>query len=68
MAEYEALVVGMKLAIQLEAKRLAVFSDSQLVVGQVGQGLEVKDPILQKYTALVQQLLGKFEHFKIHKI
>lgn len=46
MAEYEALVLGMRLAIQLQARRLMVLSDSQLVVGQVAQGLEVKDTIL----------------------
>lgn len=64
MAEYEALVLGMKLAIQLKARRLVVFNDSQLVVGQVAQGLEVKEPILQKYSDIVQKLKGKFEHFE----
>lgn len=68
MAEYDALVLGMKLAIQLKVRRLVVFSDSQLVVEQVGQGLEVKDPILQRYAGLVQQLKGKFKHFEIQKI
>ncbi|XP_073101396.1 uncharacterized protein [Elaeis guineensis] len=33
-AEYEALVVGLKLALKLGIDRLKVFSDSQLIVGQ----------------------------------
>lgn len=68
MAEYEALVLGMRLAIQLQARRLMVLSDSQLVVGKVAQGLEVKDTILQKYAVLVQNLRGKFEHFEVRKV
>ena len=33
-AEYEALIIGLKLTAHLEAKNLKVFTDSQLVVGQ----------------------------------
>ena len=32
-AEYEALIVGLKIAKELEVDRLQVYSDSQLVVG-----------------------------------
>ncbi|RDY10137.1 Retrovirus-related Pol polyprotein, partial [Mucuna pruriens] len=34
-AEYEALLAGMRLALEIEAKRLTVKSDSKLVTGQV---------------------------------
>ncbi|RDX76921.1 hypothetical protein CR513_43033, partial [Mucuna pruriens] len=33
--EYEALLVGMKLALEVEAKKLVAKSDSKLVTGQV---------------------------------
>ena len=32
-AEYEALIIGLKLAKELEAHKLKVFNDFQLVVG-----------------------------------
>ena len=32
-AEYEALIAGLKLALELGVDRLKVFSDSQLIVG-----------------------------------
>ena len=32
-AEYEALIVGLKITKELEVDRLQVYSDSQLVVG-----------------------------------
>ena len=34
-AEYEALIIGLKLAKELETPALQIFSDSWLVVGQV---------------------------------
>ena len=34
-AEYEALLIGLKLAIEVRAKHHKVYSDSQLVVNQV---------------------------------
>ncbi|XP_073107254.1 uncharacterized protein [Elaeis guineensis] len=48
-AEYEALVAGLKLALELEVDRLKVFSDSQLVVGQIKGEFEARDPTLVKY-------------------
>ena len=34
-AEYEALLIGLKLAIEVRAEHLKVYSNSQLVVNQV---------------------------------
>ena len=35
VAEYEALLTGLKLAIEVRVEHLKVYSDSQLVVNQV---------------------------------
>ncbi|XP_073117080.1 uncharacterized protein [Elaeis guineensis] len=42
-AEYEALVAGLKLALELGVGRLKVFSDSQLIVGQIKGEFEIRD-------------------------
>ena len=55
--------MGLKLAKRSKAKRLIAFSDSQLVIGQVNQGLEVKEQVLPKYLDLVIRLKGQFEQF-----
>ena len=34
-AEYEALFVGLRLAIEMKAKKLEIFSNSQLIVNKV---------------------------------
>ena len=43
-AEYEALMIGLKLAKELGVDELKVFNDSQLVVGQVNGEFEARSP------------------------
>ncbi|GKV28900.1 hypothetical protein SLEP1_g37888 [Rubroshorea leprosula] len=51
-AEYEALIYGLKLASELKAQTIQVFSDSQLVVGQVNGSCEIRDPQLGRYASV----------------
>ena len=52
-AEYEALLVGLKVAKRLGIKKLKVFSDFELVIKQVGGTYGVKNPNLVAYRATV---------------
>lgn len=56
-AEYEALVTGLKLTKELGIRRLKVFTDSQLVVGQVRGEFEARNPTMQNYVRKVQALI-----------
>src|SRR5580698_2807449 len=47
VAEYTALVEGLKLASELGVKKLSVFSDSELMVKQMNGIYRVKNPELQ---------------------
>ncbi|GKU90939.1 hypothetical protein SLEP1_g4880 [Rubroshorea leprosula] len=67
-AEYEALIYGLKLASELKVQSIQVFSDSQLVVGQVNGKCEVRDPQLSRYTSVVNRLKSRFASFQIDKI
>ena len=60
-AEYEALLTGLKLAIEVRAEHLKIYSDSQLVVNQVKGMYQVKDPSIVKYVQKAKQLLKKLE-------
>ncbi|XP_028108413.1 uncharacterized protein LOC114307221 [Camellia sinensis] len=53
-AEYEALLAGLKSALQLRTSELMVYNDSQLVVNQVSGVYEAKDDRIAKYQALVR--------------
>ncbi|GKU90472.1 hypothetical protein SLEP1_g4462 [Rubroshorea leprosula] len=47
---------------------IKVFSDSQLVVGQVNGSCEIKDPQLGRYASVVNRLKSRFASFQIDKI
>ena len=47
-AEYEALITGLKLAIEVRTESLKVYSDSQFVVNQVKDAYQVKEPNIVK--------------------
>ncbi|GKV15560.1 hypothetical protein SLEP1_g26342 [Rubroshorea leprosula] len=68
VAEYEALVYGLKLASELKVQSIQVFSDSQLVVGQVNGSCEIRDPQLGRYASVVNRLKSIFTSFRIDKI
>ena len=51
MAEYEALLGGLRIAIKLGVKRLDVRGDSQLVVDQVMKESSCHDPKMEAYCA-----------------
>ncbi|GKV02751.1 hypothetical protein SLEP1_g15146 [Rubroshorea leprosula] len=68
MAEYEALLLGLQLALELKINVIQVYSDSQLVVNQINSICEVVDPVMVKYVALVVELKCKFQKFCLSKI
>ncbi|XP_075670457.1 uncharacterized protein LOC142640272 [Castanea sativa] len=67
-AEYEALLVGMDMVQKMGEKLVHMFSDSQLVVGQVLGTLEARDPRMQEYLARVRHLQSRFESFTLAHI
>jgi ribonuclease HI len=60
MAEYEALLCGLKIAIELGVKRLDVRGDSQLVIDQVMKNASCHDDKMEAYCKAVRALEDKF--------
>jgi len=56
VAEYEALVNGLKIAIELGVRRLDVRGDSQLVIDQVMKASNCHDPKMEAYCKEVRRL------------
>ena len=54
--EYEALLEGMSMVQKVGGKAIEMFSDSRLVVGQVGGELEARDERMQEYLSQVRLL------------
>ncbi|KAI5324122.1 hypothetical protein L3X38_033195 [Prunus dulcis] len=67
-AEYEALLIGMCLAKELSIKKLAIYSDFQLITNQASSGYMVKHPRMILYLNKVQELLKVFLTFVIQQV
>ena len=68
MVEYEALILGLKVAILMKVKSIKIFSDSQLIVKQVSNTYKTKDPKLQPYKEMMKSLLIYFNEYEIDNI
>jgi ribonuclease HI len=68
VAEYEALVHGLKLAKEIGIRRILCFGDSDLVVHQVSGEWDTKDANMASYRFYVQQLSGFFKGCEFHHV
>ena len=65
VAEYEALVNGLKIAIELGVRRLDVRGDSQLVIDQVMKTSSCHDTKMEAYCKEVRRLEDKFHGLEL---
>ncbi|XP_012453258.1 uncharacterized protein LOC105775277 [Gossypium raimondii] len=61
MAEYEACIMGICAAIECKVKILEVCGDSSLVIYQLKDEWEMRDPKLISYQKLVLELIKEFD-------
>ncbi|XP_064986960.1 uncharacterized protein LOC135625801 [Musa acuminata AAA Group] len=67
-AEYEALLAGLRLALEMQVVAIHVLTDSQLVAEQLGSGYEAREPTMAKYLVQVRDLAAKFPYFKLSNV
>ncbi|XP_075480633.1 uncharacterized protein LOC142521295 [Primulina tabacum] len=67
-AEYEAVLVGFRAAINVGATRVLIFSDSQLVAQQMKGMYDVKDEKLIEYAREVDRIREKFTEITFEQI
>nr|XP_004250802.1 uncharacterized protein LOC101252140 [Solanum lycopersicum] len=63
MAEYEACILGLKMAIDMNVHELLVIGDSDLLIHQVQEEWAVKNPMIIPYVQYAKKLCKRF-----HKI
>jgi ribonuclease HI len=68
VAEYEALVNGLHIAIELGVRRLDTRGDSQLVIDQVMKNSHCHDPKMEAYCDEVRCLEDKFYGLELNHI
>jgi len=67
-AEYAALILGLKKALEIKADEVEMFLDSKLVVEQISGRWKIKDLEMRKFAEKVHVLLQKFQGWKIEHI
>jgi ribonuclease HI len=68
MAEYEALLCGLKITIEIGVKRLDVRGDSQLVIDQVMKNASCHDDKMEAYCKAVRALEDKFYGIELNDV
>jgi hypothetical protein len=65
VVEYEALVNGLRIAIELGVRHLDIRGDSQLVIDQVMKASSCHDPKMEAYCKEVRRLEDKFHGLEL---
>jgi ribonuclease HI len=68
VAEYEALVNGLRIAIELGVRRLDARGDSQLVIDQVMKNSHCRDRKMEAYCDEVRRLEDKFYGLELNHV
>lgn len=68
IAEYSALVYALQEALVFQAKKITVFTDSELMYSQIKGLYKVKDEKLRFLYEQVKQLTSNFKIFDIHHV
>jgi ribonuclease HI len=68
VAEYEALINGLRIAVELRIRYLEIRGDSELVMDQVMKEKNCVDPKMAVYCQAVRELEGKFHGLELHHV
>ena len=68
IVEYEALINGLRIAVELGIRRLDVRGDSQLVVNQVMKESSYHDAKMEAYCQEVRRLEDRFDGLELNHI
>ncbi|XP_022015096.1 uncharacterized protein LOC110914618 [Helianthus annuus] len=67
-AEYEALIIGLRLAKEIKVQKLEVFTDSLLVSSQVNDSYVAKEPNMRRYKEKSKELMNTFQTCSVKQI
>ncbi|XP_065637656.1 uncharacterized protein LOC136070933 [Quercus suber] len=68
VAEYQALIIGLQMAIEMSISQLEIFRDSKLVINQILEQYDVKKEDLIRYCQYAKKLLTNFEAITLEHI
>ena len=66
--EYEAIIAGLRMGLELGAEFVEIRSDSHVIVGHIRGEFEAKGEKMKMYLSKVQRIQSSFQKFSIMKI
>ena len=63
--EYEALILGLKLVIDMKYEHLMIYGDSLLIFNQINRIYTCNQSFLKQYKAMVEKMLEFFKAYEI---
>ncbi|XP_074328215.1 uncharacterized protein LOC141666116 [Apium graveolens] len=67
-AEYEALITGLKLALEMKVENLNVFSDSMIMVYQINGVYQAMGSRTELYLKCAQRIIARFNEVRLELI
>ncbi|XP_021807646.1 uncharacterized protein LOC110751480 [Prunus avium] len=67
-AEYEALIIGLEMVLELGVTHLEVFGDSQLIIKQLTNEYKCRDPTMAAYYVAARNLSSMFKDISVKYI
>jgi hypothetical protein len=68
IAEYEALLLGLRKLKAMGIRRAVLKSDSQVIIGHIDKSSRARDLKLEKYLDIVQRMEASFEGLSVKNI
>jgi ribonuclease HI len=68
IAEYEALLLGLRKLKAMGIRRAVLKTDSEVISGHIDKSYKARDPKLEKYLDTVRRIEASFEGFSVKNI
>ncbi|XP_059627205.1 uncharacterized protein LOC132269996 [Cornus florida] len=67
-AEYEALIIGLEILLEMGAQTVEIIGDSSLVIGQLSSNFKCQSWHLKPFHSIAMQLLQEFAEVKVKHV
>ncbi|XP_059663595.1 uncharacterized protein LOC132309293 [Cornus florida] len=67
-AEYEALIIGLEILLEMGAQTVEIIGDSSLVIGQLSSNFKCQSWHLKPFHSIAMQLLQEFAEVKVNHV
>ncbi|KAL4028108.1 hypothetical protein IC575_011301 [Cucumis melo] len=68
VAEYQALIIGLQMALEIRVSFIEIYGDSKLIINQLSLQYDVKHEDLKPYFTYARQLMERFDSVMLENV